>query len=109
MNQRPIFPDLRLDHTRQHNGVNDTVIFFLLNSSTVVGPGAFKVAISIGGGGELDVMAPTAYAEQMVADEWAYLGYHAWQVYFTTELGDVLLPVGYEATERRPVTPADLS
>ncbi len=55
------------------------------------------------------VKAVTAYAEQMVADERAYLGYHAWQVYFTTELGDVLLPVGYEATERRPVTPADLS
>ena len=54
------------------------------------------------------VKAVTAYAEQMVADERAYLGYHAWQVYFTTELGDILLPVGYEATERRPVTPADL-
>ena len=55
------------------------------------------------------VTAVTAYAEQMVADERAYLGYHAWQVYFTTELGDILLPVGYEASERRPVTPADLS
>ena len=55
------------------------------------------------------VTAVTTYAEQMVADERAYLGYHAWQVYFTTELGDILLPVGYEASERRPVTPADLS
>ena len=55
------------------------------------------------------VRAVTAYAEQMVADERAYLGYHAWQVYFTTELGEVLLPVGFEATERRPVTPADLA
>ncbi len=54
------------------------------------------------------VRAVTSYAEQMEADERAYLGYHAWQVYFTTELGDILLPVGYEATERRPVTPADL-
>ncbi len=55
------------------------------------------------------VKAVTLYAEQMEADDRAYLGYHAWQVYFTTALGDVLLPVGYEATERRPVTPADLT
>jgi len=54
------------------------------------------------------VNAVTAYAEQMVADERAYLGYHTWQVYYATSLGDVLLPVGYEATERREVTPADL-
>jgi hypothetical protein len=55
------------------------------------------------------VDAVTAYAEQMVADERAYLGYHAWQVYYATSLGDVLLPVGYESAERRPVTPADLA
>ncbi len=55
------------------------------------------------------VKAVTAYAEQMVADERAYLGYHAWQVYYLTNLGDVLLPVGYEATAPRPVTPADLA
>ena len=55
------------------------------------------------------VNAVTAYAEQMVADERAYYGYHAWQVYYATELGDVLLPVGYEATGRRPVTPEDLA
>ena len=54
------------------------------------------------------VNAVTAYAEQMVADERTYRGYHAWQVYYATSLGDVLLPVGYEATERRPVTAADL-
>jgi soluble lytic murein transglycosylase-like protein len=54
------------------------------------------------------VDAVTAYAEQIVADERAYLGYHAWQVYYATSLGDVLLPVGYESNERRPVTPADL-
>jgi hypothetical protein len=55
------------------------------------------------------VNAVTAYAEQMVADERAYLGYHAWQVYYATELGDVLLPVGYESAERRPVTLADVT
>lgn len=54
------------------------------------------------------VDAVTAYAEQMVADERAYLGYYSWQVYFVTDLGDVLLPVGYESAEPRPVTAADL-
>jgi hypothetical protein len=32
------------------------------------------------------VRAVTAYAEQMAADERAYLGYHAWQVYYGTRL-----------------------
>lgn len=36
------------------------------------------------------VRAVTAYAEQMVADERAYLGYHAWDVYY----GARLLPAG---------------
>ena len=36
------------------------------------------------------VRAITHYAEQMVADERAYLGYHAWQVYY----GSRLLPEG---------------
>lgn len=36
------------------------------------------------------VTAVTRYAEQMAADERAYLGYHAWQVYF----GSRLLPEG---------------
>ena len=32
------------------------------------------------------VRAVTAYAKQMEADERAYLGYHAWQVYYGTRL-----------------------
>ena len=36
------------------------------------------------------VRAVTAYAQQIQADERAYLGYHAWQVYY----GDRLLPPG---------------
>ena len=54
------------------------------------------------------VNAVKAYAEQMRADERSYLAYHGWQVYYLTTLGDVWLPVGYEATEERPVTPADV-
>jgi hypothetical protein len=44
------------------------------------------------------VRAITRYALQMAADERAYLGYHGWQVYYLTTAGDVLLPVGYDAT-----------
>jgi Transglycosylase SLT domain len=39
----------------------------------------------------LYVRAVTAYAEQMRADQRAFLGYHQWQVYY----GDTLLPEGY--------------
>jgi Transglycosylase SLT domain len=41
----------------------------------------------------LYVHAVTAYAEQMRADQRAFLGYHQWQVYY----GDILLPEGYPA------------
>jgi membrane-bound lytic murein transglycosylase B len=41
----------------------------------------------------LYVRAVTAYAEQMRADQRAFLGYHQWQVYY----GDTLLPEGYPA------------
>lgn len=41
------------------------------------------------------VNAVTAYAEQMGADERAYLGYYHWQVYYRLPDGDRLLPVGY--------------
>ena len=37
------------------------------------------------------VRAVTSYAEQMMADERAYLGYYHWQVYY----GGRLLPEGY--------------
>ena len=36
------------------------------------------------------VRAVTAYAQQMEADERAYLAYHGWQVYY----GERLLPEG---------------
>ena len=55
------------------------------------------------------VNAVKLYADQMFAEPRAYLGYYHWQVYYVTVLGDVLLPVGYEATEPRPVTPEDVT
>jgi membrane-bound lytic murein transglycosylase B len=39
----------------------------------------------------------TRYAEVMAADERAYLGYHAWEVFYGTPAGDVRLPEGYTA------------
>jgi hypothetical protein len=41
----------------------------------------------------------TRYAEVMAADERAYFGYHAWEVFYGTAAGDVRLPEGYAATE----------
>ncbi|PVZ08841.1 transglycosylase-like protein with SLT domain [Actinomycetospora cinnamomea] len=42
------------------------------------------------------VRAVRAYAEVMAADERAFLGFHAWEVYFRTTAGRVHLPVGYD-------------
>jgi hypothetical protein len=39
----------------------------------------------------------------MHADERAYLGYHAWQVYYRTHLGNFMLPTGYELSRSMPV------
>jgi hypothetical protein len=39
----------------------------------------------------------------MQADERAFLGFHAWQVYYRTQLGMVLLPTGYESSRAMPV------
>jgi len=44
------------------------------------------------------VEAIKAHASVMAADERAYLGYHAWQVFYASAAGDVRLPVDYEAT-----------
>ena len=43
------------------------------------------------------VGAVTAYAQNMMADERAYLGYHGWQVFVGTSAGTVRLPVGYSS------------
>jgi soluble lytic murein transglycosylase-like protein len=43
------------------------------------------------------VRAITLYAEQMMKDERAWLGYYHWQVFYRTTSGDVELPVGYGA------------
>jgi hypothetical protein len=42
------------------------------------------------------VRAITRYAQEMTADERAFHGYHAWEVYYLTTGGDLHLPVGWE-------------
>ncbi len=32
-----------------------------------------------------------------------FRGFHAWQIVYRTVVGDVVLPTGYESTERIPV------
>ena len=47
-----------------------------------------------------------AYAANMAADERAYLGYHAWEVFYASSAGSFHLPVGYEELEPVPATEA---
>ncbi|QLL08798.1 lytic transglycosylase domain-containing protein [Mycobacterium vicinigordonae] len=42
------------------------------------------------------------YAAAIAADPAAFAAYHRWDVYYLTTSGDVLLPVGYVASERIP-------
>ncbi|MGH3549999.1 MAG: transglycosylase SLT domain-containing protein [Pseudonocardiaceae bacterium] len=49
------------------------------------------------------VQAVRDYAALMQADERAFLGFHAWQVYYRTQSGMVLLPAGYESSRTMPV------
>lgn len=45
------------------------------------------------------VNAVTAYANVLMADEQAYYGYHAWEIYFLSTEGLIRIPVGYEQLE----------
>jgi membrane-bound lytic murein transglycosylase B len=45
------------------------------------------------------VAAVKAYAANIAADERAYRGYHAWQVFYASSAGDIRLPIGYEQAE----------
>lgn len=48
------------------------------------------------------VRAVRDYAALMQADNRAFLGFHAWQVYYRTNLGTVLLPTGYASSQVVP-------
>ena len=48
------------------------------------------------------VRAVRDYAALMQADNRAFLGFHAWHVYYRTNLGTVLLPTGYASSQVVP-------
>ena len=50
------------------------------------------------------VDAVSAYANVLMADEEAYHGYHAWEIYFLSTEGLVRIPVGYDQPEPILVT-----
>jgi membrane-bound lytic murein transglycosylase B len=49
------------------------------------------------------VRAVSQYAAVLAADPAAFAGYYNWDVYYVTTAGDVLLPIGYDATSPIPV------
>ncbi len=49
------------------------------------------------------VQAVNQYAAVLAADPAAFDGYYLWDVYYVTTAGDVLLPIGYDATSTIPV------
>ena len=49
------------------------------------------------------VDAVLAYSSLIDQDPRVFDGFHAWEIVYRTTLGDVLLPTGYESTERIPV------
>ncbi|WP_457149355.1 lytic murein transglycosylase [Mycobacterium sp. URHB0021] len=49
------------------------------------------------------VQAVNDYAAVIAADPAAFAGYYRWEVYYMTTSGDVLLPIGYDATSPIPV------
>jgi hypothetical protein len=52
------------------------------------------------------VDAVQAYAQLMLSDERAFLGYYQWQVYSATTKGTFVLPEGYPKKAARRVTPS---
>lgn len=48
------------------------------------------------------VQAVNDYAAVLAADPTAFTGYYRWEVYYPTTTGDVLLPIGFVATEPIP-------
>jgi hypothetical protein len=49
------------------------------------------------------VRAVNDYAAVLAADPAAFAGYYRWDVYYYSTAGDVMLPIGYEATSPIPV------
>ncbi len=69
-------------------------------------PGDISRALFRYNNSERYVDAVQAYAQLMLSDERAFLGYYQWQVYSATTKGTFVLPEGYPNKAARHVTPA---
>jgi membrane-bound lytic murein transglycosylase B len=70
------------------------------------GPGDMNRALFRYNNSSQYVAAVESYAQLMLTDERAFLGYHGWQVYSVTTKGMYLLPEGYPRTPARKVNRA---
>jgi Transglycosylase SLT domain len=71
------------------------------------GPGDMRRALFRYNQSDRYVDAVQSYAQLMLADERAFLGYYGWQVYSVTTDGTFLLPEGYPDEAAKSVTPSD--
>jgi membrane-bound lytic murein transglycosylase B len=67
-------------------------------------PGDMARALSRYNNSQHYVDAVEAYAQLMLADERAFLGYYNWQVGYATTEGTFVLPEGYPSKAARRVT-----
>ncbi len=79
----------------------DAIIGAGVYLTLVGGPEEMRAALFGYNRSQRYVDAVDAYAQVIRENELAYRGYHAWQVYFLSEAGLIVMPTGYE--ERRPV------
>jgi hypothetical protein len=68
------------------------------------GPGDMSRALFRYNNSSHYVAALESYAQLMLSDERAFLGYHGWQVFSATTAGTFLLPEGYPRTAARRVS-----
>jgi hypothetical protein len=69
------------------------------------GPGDMSRALFRYNNSNHYVEAVESYAQLMLSDERAFLGYYQWQVYSATTDGTFLLPEGYPGKPARKISP----
>ena len=79
------------DPTNTQDAILGAARFLALHGA----PGDMRRALTAYNPNSGYVGAVTAYAQNMIADAHAFLGYHGWEVFYTTRAGTVRLPVGY--------------
>ena len=78
-----------------HDAIVGAAVYLASNGA----PGDMTNAVWRYNPNEVYLEMVTRYASVMATDERAYLGYHAWEVFYGSAAGDVRLPVGYAAAE----------